>query len=175
MVSLYDLLGVEPSVSDDELRRAYRRLVRTYHPDRHASESPEVRGWAEERMRELTRAWTELGDPERRRSYDLSMRGAAAVEAAAQPAAAWTPYDDGPDVVDERLDDSHRPPPRGGRALAMLPPVVLASGVVLLVAGVAMTSRLIIAVGLMGVALGLGLFAVVSLSVLMESRHRDLH
>lgn len=173
-MSLYDVLGVDPDVSDDELRRAYRSLVRTYHPDRHASEPPEVQRWAEDRMRDLTLAWAELGDPYRRRLYDSRLRRNG--DTSAGPAeSTWRPYDDGDDVIDERLDDSHRPPPRGGKALVMVPPVALGSGVLLFVLGFALTSRLIVALGAIGILLGIALFALASLSVIMESRHHDLH
>jgi hypothetical protein len=174
-VSLYDVLGVEPDATDEELRRAYRRLARTYHPDRHAGEADDVRVWAEARMREITHAWHELGDPERRRRYDLSShqrRGGATV--APESAHVWQPFDLGDDVVDDRLDDSRRRPPRGGRAVAMVPPVVLASGVVLVVLGFALTSRLLVALGAMGVLVGIALFVLASLSVVLESRQNDL-
>lgn len=126
-------------------------------------------------MRELTMAWAELGDPYRRRLYDTSLKRAAAAEPVAEPQSSWRPYDDGDDIVDDRLDDSHLAPPRGGRALAMVPPVVLASGVLLLVLGLALTSRAVVAVGAIGVLLGAALFVLASLSAVMESRHHDLH
>lgn len=174
-MSHYDVLGVPPEASEDEIRRAYRQLVRTYHPDRHAGEAPEVRRWAEERMRDLTAAWTELSDPYRRRQYDLTLRRQAAQAAATEPATSWQPYDLSDDIIDERLDDSHRPPPRGGKVLVMVPPIALGSGVLLFVLGIALTSRLIVALGAIGILLGVALFALASLSVIMESRHHDLH
>lgn len=174
-MSHYDVLGVPPDASDDEIRRAYRQLVRTYHPDRHASEAPEVRHWAEERMRDLTLAWTELSDPYRRRRYDLSLRHLAAPMASTESEPTWQPYDDGEDIIDERLDDTHRPAPRGGKVLVMMPPIALGSGVLLFILGIALTSRPLIAFGAIGIILGVALFAVASLSVLMESRHHDLH
>lgn len=174
-MTLYDVLGVEPDATADELRRAYRQLVRTYHPDRHVTETAEVQKWAEERLREVTSAWSELGDPHRRRLYDISLSRANARSRAAQPERAWQPYDDGEDVIDERLDDSHRPPPRGGKLLVMAPPVALGSGLLLFVLGIVLTSRPMVAIGAIGVLLGIALFALASLTVVMESRHRDLY
>lgn len=60
----YDTLGVERTASADEIKRAYRRLARKYHPD--VSKEPE----AEERFKELQEAYQVLKDPEKRSAYD---------------------------------------------------------------------------------------------------------
>jgi hypothetical protein len=62
--SLYEILGVSPFASRDAIIRAYRRLARKYHPD--INKSPD----AEERMKEINRAYDVLGDKEKRWAYD---------------------------------------------------------------------------------------------------------
>ncbi|HEY9824532.1 MAG TPA: molecular chaperone DnaJ [Stenomitos sp.] len=60
----YEILGVSRSADADELKRAYRRLARKYHPD--VNKEPE----AEERFKEINRAYEVLSEPEVRSRYD---------------------------------------------------------------------------------------------------------
>ena len=60
----YRTLGVAPWAEDTVIRAAYVALMRTYHPDR--NKDPE----AEARVREITSAFSVLGDPQRRAAYD---------------------------------------------------------------------------------------------------------
>jgi len=62
----YEVLGVEPTASAREIRRAYRKLAFQYHPDRNqASEE------AHRKMLEINEAYAILSDPIKRREYDL--------------------------------------------------------------------------------------------------------
>jgi curved DNA-binding protein len=61
----YKILGVGRSASQDEIKRAYRRLAKEHHPDR----NPGDKG-AEQRFKEVQAAYEVLGDPQRRTQYD---------------------------------------------------------------------------------------------------------
>ena len=61
----YGLLEVSPDASDDEIKRAYRRMARELHPDSTGGDAA-----AEARFKEVTRAYEVLRDPERRARYD---------------------------------------------------------------------------------------------------------
>jgi curved DNA-binding protein CbpA len=67
-ITLYEEIGVAPDASPDEIRTAFRALVRLFHPDRQTD--PQLRDIAEKQMRKLNRVYAVLSDPERRRRYD---------------------------------------------------------------------------------------------------------
>ena len=62
---LYKVLGVDKKASQDEIKKAYRKLARQYHPDRNNGDAK-----AEERFKEISAAYDVLGDPDKRKQYD---------------------------------------------------------------------------------------------------------
>ena len=65
MADFYTTLGVQKTASDDEIKKAYRKLAMTYHPDRNNGASE-----AEEKFKEITEAYDVLRDPNKRSMYD---------------------------------------------------------------------------------------------------------
>ena len=63
--TLYDTLGVAKNASQDEIKKAYRKLARQYHPDKNAGDKE-----AEEHFKEVQTAYDVLSDEEKRKQYD---------------------------------------------------------------------------------------------------------
>src|SRR4051794_12628715 len=61
----YKVLGVDKKASQDDIKKAYRKLARQYHPDRNPGDQS-----AEERFKEVQGAYDTIGDAEKRKQYD---------------------------------------------------------------------------------------------------------
>src|SRR3989441_5830958 len=65
MATLYDSLGVSKPASQEEIKKAYRKLARQYHPDKNPGDAS-----AEQKFKEISAAYDVLGDPDKRKQYD---------------------------------------------------------------------------------------------------------
>jgi molecular chaperone DnaJ len=79
-IDYYRVLGVSRDVTDDDIKKAYRKLVFQHHPDRNPDDSK-----AEEKIREINSAYEVLGDSESRRTYDRLHWGEEPRSEAADP------------------------------------------------------------------------------------------
>src|SRR5215217_7766341 len=70
--NFYELLGISKGASQDEIRKAHRKLVREHHPDANPGD-----GSAEGRFREIQRAYEVLSNPERKREYDNKLHASS--------------------------------------------------------------------------------------------------
>jgi molecular chaperone DnaJ len=69
MADLYEILGVDRDASFDDIKKAYRKLARSYHPD--VNPDPEMA----EKFKEITAAYEVLSDPDKRQNYDVGGNG----------------------------------------------------------------------------------------------------
>jgi hypothetical protein len=154
----YEVLGVEPTASDVEIRRAYVALDRRFHPDANPA--------GEERMRAVNEAWAILGDPRRRAQHD----GQA-------PDPGFRPDDPDADDVDPRdqPDVPYRPHSREEvqrfSALTVAPVVVFGSAVAAFGSGVFFASPVLLGAGVVLFSLAcLGMIGVLLLAMVNARR-----
>src|SRR3954471_10834945 len=92
----YEVLGVARDASADEIKKAYRKLARTHHPDVNPGDKT-----AESKFKEAQQAYDILSDAEKRSLYDRYGKAAFEGMAAAGPRAGateWTANQAGPDI-----------------------------------------------------------------------------
>ena len=66
----YEILGVDKKAGADELKSAYRKLAKKYHPDMYAGASEAEKKDAEAKFKEINHAYDVLSDPQKRAAYD---------------------------------------------------------------------------------------------------------
>ena len=70
MKDYYEILGVKKDSSEDEIKKAYRKLAVKYHPDKNPGDKE-----AEEKFKEIADAYATLSDTEKRKMYDIGGSG----------------------------------------------------------------------------------------------------
>ena len=66
MKNYYQLLGIEPSAGQEEIKRAFRKMASLYHPDHNPKDAEK----AEEKFKAINEAYEVLGDEGKRRQYN---------------------------------------------------------------------------------------------------------
>ena len=62
----YEVLGINKNATDEELKKAYRKLAKQYHPDA----NPDNKEEAEKKFKEVNEAYETLSNPQKRKMYD---------------------------------------------------------------------------------------------------------
>jgi hypothetical protein len=157
----YEVLGIAPDAAPSEVRQAYLALARVHHPDRSGGDPA--------RMRAVNEAWTVLGDPERRRRYDLE-RG----HRRHTPPGAWAGMPDAPAEAPVDLEDDRpvRVTIAVPRSLTLLPVGLFAAAIGTGIIGVFARAPALLALAMMFVVLS-GLLFVASPFVALYASRRS--
>lgn len=176
----YEVLGVHPTASQEELRRAYIAQARLHHPDRVTSTDEAAAAEAQEQMRRINQAWAVLRDPTTRRSYDAGLEwhnGHTSTGSRVRvPSSSFTPYR--PDTAEDPDEDYawRYEPDRGDpstvppRLLLAAPPAALALGLTLMVLSIPTGIRALTAAGLVCLFLAALLFVGAPVVALFRSQ-----
>ncbi|MDD4930381.1 MAG: J domain-containing protein [Gallionella sp.] len=83
MENLYNILGVSPSATADEIKKAYRALAMRHHPDRNMHPGSAAR------FNAIKMAYELLADPKKRAEYNLSLNNRIVIDAQSEARALW--------------------------------------------------------------------------------------
>jgi molecular chaperone DnaJ len=83
MENLYNILGVAPNATTDDIKKRYRSLAMRFHPDRNSDEG------AEARFNAIQQAYEVLSDTKRRAEYDQQMNDCIVLDAEGEALALW--------------------------------------------------------------------------------------
>jgi hypothetical protein len=160
--SHYEVLGIARDAKPAEVRRAYLALARRHHPDRAGGDAA--------RMRTINEAWATLGDPARRRQYDLVLRrpasGPSWTAGSTGGAPRAEPVEAMPDLDDDR---PVRVTIRLPNWLSMLPPGLFVAAVVCFGLGVVF-GEVFVALGILALVSSVLLFIASPFVALYASR-----
>ena len=71
MKDYYEILGVEKNASEEDIKKAYRKLAAKWHPDRWVNASDDEKKTAEEKIKEINEAYSVLSDSQKKQEYDM--------------------------------------------------------------------------------------------------------
>jgi curved DNA-binding protein CbpA len=109
--NLYEILGVDAAAPEDEIKRAFRREIARYHPDKVVHLGEEFQQLASVRAAALTEAYRILTNPDERAAYDEQLKGVVPDRpAAAPPSARPRQAQATPEPVSSRPPDPETPP-----------------------------------------------------------------
>lgn len=83
MENLYNILGVSPTATTDEIKKAYRSLAMRHHPDRNAHAGSEIR------FNAIKTAYELLSDPKKRAEYNQSLNNRIIIDPENEARALW--------------------------------------------------------------------------------------
>ena len=174
----YEVLGVAPDATDDEIRSAFKDLARRHHPDRTAGAPPADRVRSEELIRSVNDAWAVLSVPVRRASYDAAI-GAAGVTSRSfvrkVSHEGFVPHDPSDDDDDDEwryTDDVGDPRTAPGRLTVLTPVALLMVAALVGAFGLASGHDLLVVFAVVVGALGaLGLVVVPMIAMGRASRY----
>ncbi|MEJ5254262.1 MAG: J domain-containing protein [Acidimicrobiales bacterium] len=168
----YEVLGVAPTASPEEIRRAYLALARSWHPD---LQPGEARVAAEERMRRINAAWAILGDEARRARFDRERERAAPPgpsHGGASPG--FRPIAEDDTDYAALLDELPVTGSTIPRLVQVLPAMLCMAGVLALICGFVASFPPLLALGAIGVVAGLVAFVAVPALAVVRSYRDEL-
>lgn len=83
MENLYNILGVSPNATTDEIKKAYRVLAMRHHPDRNPDANSELR------FNAINAAYELLSDPQKRAEYNQSLNNRIIIDSEAEAHSLW--------------------------------------------------------------------------------------
>lgn len=83
MENLYNILGVSPNATADEIKKAYRVLAMRHHPDRNPDANSELR------FNAINAAYELLSDPQKRAEYNQSLNNRIIIDSEAEARSLW--------------------------------------------------------------------------------------